>query len=484
MKNSIRLLTSSSREQPHDESSLAARLCEDWLTAIELKTLCQSRGFPLQGGNKQDRAASAAVRFLEPLGVREAMLQLEPLWRKALHLVAAHGAPLELRALHALVEPEAEPWRVDCRALWRQATAGLLARGVLLAFEENSLGRKKDRYDRFSLVLPESFQGFLPHFPIPVMPVDTATAVIKPRPSGTVDDLLEAALETFLERGDTGKKGKEKGTIAQLASHLSIKDGILRMGRVEHPSAAIIGRMAAQTWHESLAHDSGYSIVLAPGGVAYHILANLPPRSACAPTTLRQSLGEFGVKVKPQDLDQFCEEGAVGGFLQRFESGMSGPLYRAPAERPLPGRADLVLEAAPGGVYVKARGSGLLPLLQVATISLASVDRGRLLLEPDPIRIGRSLLDLPAELVTRLSAGSPAFDRAIRLVQQRQGQVLVHRGLSVLRVEDTGLRALLKQRFSASVREIDPEYLACLAASAEEIVAFAKKEGYVTRRMP
>jgi hypothetical protein len=117
------------------ETSLAAQLCGDLLSVTELKQLCLSRGFPAAGLSRDELAAGAAARFLDPIGVAEAMAGLEPLWLKALHLVAASEEPLPLRSLSRLISPAEKEWDIDWRAFWRRVTSGLLSKGVALAVD-------------------------------------------------------------------------------------------------------------------------------------------------------------------------------------------------------------------------------------------------------------------------------------------------------------------------------------------------------------
>jgi hypothetical protein len=162
--------------RPTDDSPLAQRLCSELLTAAELRQLCLTRGFPISGSSKEERARSAAVRLLDIRGVSEAMAALEPIWCKLLHLVAASSEPLGMHFVARLIEPSTKEWTLDYRALWRKVVSGLLAKGVALATEDSRPGRAKSRFARFQLVLPETFHPALPPYPIHVEPVSASAA--------------------------------------------------------------------------------------------------------------------------------------------------------------------------------------------------------------------------------------------------------------------------------------------------------------------
>jgi hypothetical protein len=179
----------------------------------------------------------------------------------------------------------------------------------------------------------------------------------------------------------------------------------------------------------------------------------------------------------------FLEEGTTAGLLDRTQSdGMESLYCIAPERAARETRLRLVPER--DGILVDPLASDLLAVLQVAAISRASLEKenGTLHFVPDLIRMGRTLPETPVEVSLRLLDASPAFAAAIRQIEKRAGQVIVHQGLAVLRVRDVGLHALFCQRFPGSVRDLGSGFLACLASEVEPIVAFAQKEGFVARR--
>ncbi len=458
------------------EASLAAETCEQ-LTASELRQLCLSRGFPVAGLSRDDLARGAAARFLEPFGVREVMAALPPLWLKALHLVAFSREPLHFLALRALVEPDTTGWEVDWRGLRRQVSAGLLSRGVVLAFESEPPYREKSRYARTHLLLPAAFSALLPPFPIETQPFSPG------EPVGTLEDLLSEALVSFAQRVESTTKQRSDTMADRLSKLLTIKDGILSLSQGGRPTAERMKAIVADVWRSGLAsHPSQQRrrANLEPGALASHVLEHLPPAAGFTPSALSRALGELGLSVKGDEVASFLEDGATAGLLDRSRSSGAEPLYRGAPERVPTARLNLI--PAKGGLLVDPAATDLLPVLQAAAICRVSIDRGRLLLAPDPIRMGRSLRETPVEVALKLIEASPAFAAAVAEIEKREGKVFVHEGLTVFRVQDVGLRALFRQRFPSAVRELPGGFLACLSGEVEPLLAFAKKEGFVARR--
>jgi hypothetical protein len=147
-------------------------------------------------------------------------------------------------------------------------------------------------------------------------------------------------------------------------------------------------------------------------------------------------------------------------------------------------RTTLQLTATAKGVAVAPAGSGLVPVLQAASVARAAIADGAIVLAPDPVRLGRGWHELPPSVQADLVAASPAFRDAAARVERRRGQVIVHEGLTLLRIEDAKLMALIGQRFADATRVIDGRHVACLAGRLGEVLALARKEGYAARRSP
>lgn len=464
-----------------DDVTLAEALCGELLSAADLKGLCRVRGFPLTQTGKDGLAKSAASRLLEPLGVAEAMSTLDERWLSVLHLVAASEKPLPLAATAHVGRPDDPHYDIDHRALWRSMTDGLLARGLLLADERGEPPRhEKSRYARLRLVFPNGFREFLPPFPIPSEPLQGTESL----PS--LDAVYRRALGRFLTRKEDEKKtGRSLDLGEKLVALFSLDHGRLRLRDVEQPTAEILARKLAGCWESTLSHRGKHEAPVAAGRMARHILNHVPKGLGCGPASLAKALDALGIEVKEAAVSSFCEEGAAAGLLVRSKSSRGTVLYGVPDPAGAPSRPPVTLTVKPqqGGVQVDLEKSSLLAILAAAALSCASVKAGELVLEPDLVRMGR--VDLAEnEVIRSLRSASSAFDAAAKTVLERRGQVIVHRGLTVLRVEDVGLRALVLRKFGSAVRELDGGYLAVLSGQLHEILALTKREGFAARRLP
>ncbi|MBI4816214.1 MAG: hypothetical protein HY791_08150 [Deltaproteobacteria bacterium] len=457
---------------------LVAVMLDEYLTAPELKDLCATRGFPAAGPSKREWAAVAKARFLEPTGLREAMAKLDPTWVKVMHRLAVSPSPVRLRLLRPFLEPDSS-YTGDYRVLWRRVTAGLLSRGVVLAVDGGADPWVDSRFGRFHLLVPPSFSSYLPPFPIEAMKVSGRGH------TGRLSHSLSAAIEAFTSMSLTGNKPGSTWA-GRMASQLQLNAGILTLSQVEHPTLEAISRTVERIWYQSLVPQKAGTNSRDPkqgndaGMVTHYVLRHLQPEAACSARALAKSIVPFGMTVTPADITAFCDVGVELGLLERFGTGGES-LFRTSSEASsVTGSVEFGSEL--GGAFVAARTASLLPLLQVATVSRTTIKPGGFLFEPDPIRAGRSWHELPHQLQAGLRAASKAFDETAGLLEARSGQVIVHRGLSILCVEDAGLRALLLLRFPTAVRALEGEYISCLAGAVDELVAFAKKEGFVSRR--
>ena len=463
-----------------EESKLAIWLCSEMLGANELKALARARGFPAPAGAKNQLAASVAARLLEPVGVAEAMAQLDATWLAVLHLLAAAEDAVPLVNLGSVLDPDRDRHSVDARRLWRLAAAGLFEKGVALADEDALPPRwEKSRFARLRLLLPADFRRFLPPFPLASVPIRM------PAETGRPSDILRAALAAFLSRPPTGKAPKATDLVGRLAAHFKLDDGQLSLAGAAHPIPALALRHAVACWEAGLEHRGRFGAPVPAGRMAHHILAHLPADHACTPKTLAKGLAGLGIQVSPASVADFCAEGTAAGLLLRFPVPNGDSLYAAPDPQANPPANDETIALAPhrGGVRVDVKQSSVIAVLRAATIARTTIDDGALVLEPDPVRLGRSWDDPDTvRAATVLGAVSPAFASAARQVTERHGQVVVHQGLAVLRIADVGLLALLRTRFPAAVREVGRRHLAVVRERLEDVLAVARKEGFTPRR--
>ncbi|MBI5488147.1 MAG: hypothetical protein HY905_12510 [Deltaproteobacteria bacterium] len=463
-----------------EESKLASWLCSEMLGANELRALARARGFPPPAGAKNQLAASVAVRLLEPIGVAEAMAQLDATWLAVLHLLAAAQDAVPLLDLASALDPNRDRYSVDARRLWRLAAEGLLTKGVALADEAALPPRyEKSRFARLRLLVPADFRRFLPPFPLASLPTRT------PGETGRLTDVLRAAFAAFLSRPPVAKAPTPTDLAGRLAAHFKLDDGQLSLAGAARPTPELALRHAAVCWEAGLEHGGRFAAPVPAGSMAHHILAHLPADHACTPKALAKGLAGLGIQVPPASVADFCAQGTAAGLLLRYPVSNGEALFAA-AKQPLaPPANDEALALAPhrGGVRLNVKDSAVLAVLRAATVARATIDDGEMLLEPDPVRLGRAWDDADTvRTATALGAVSPAFASAARQVAERHGQVVVHQGLTVLRIADVGLLALLRTRFPTDVRELGHRHLAVVRERVDDVLAAARKEGFTPRR--
>lgn len=462
-----------------DESLLASRLCTQLLGVAELKALCVARGFSPPGGSKEALAAFVAARLLEPRGAAEAMARLEGPWLAALHFIAAANAPVALGALAPVLEPDKEFYLIDHRTLWGRVSEHLVSRGVLLADDAGHETKGRSRFARMRLMLPVDFRRLLPPAPVNSEPVSGAGE------SGDLGQTLRRALAAFVEAGPKPRRVAPKNLVGRLSARLSLSDERLALRDGVSPSAKSLARLAETCWEAGLSLRDDDAAPVTAGHLARHLLGHLPSGRGCTADALSQALRALGAEVKAMDVAAFLDEGLATGALTRHPRPRAEPLFAAaPPVAPTSGGA-LALTTAGGTVTVDLERSALMAVLEVAPGARATIAGGALRLEPDPVGLGRHWSELAgsASLAT-LRAASPAFDAAARLVEERRGQVQVHKNLTLLRIEDVGLHALLLAKFPGQVRELSGRHLAVPSGKAAELVALAAKQGFVARRLP
>ncbi len=460
-----------------DESLLVKQLCSGVLTATQLKTLCRSRGFPITGAGKDVVAQAAVARFLETMGVSAAMAALDPTWQRVLHIVAAADDAVSLNTIfHSLGRVRRPNELVDYRAIWNEVVEGLVSRGVVLVEDAPSVSWEKSRFARFHLVLPKGFMRFLPPYALPAEPVGQKAQ------RGDLDDVLSNAIKILA--GDARVHALATPVASRVAKRLLLKDGKLSFASLDSPDGTRIADVVRDLWVASFEFVDAKNASILPGAMTVQILESLGPDKGVCIEALTAALTGLGLKVKALEVESFLEDGVTAGFLVRLGKRGAAPLYGIAKAPAVPTRETLCLTTSAVGTLLVPDESGFVPLLQAATVARITLKDGALVLEPDPVRFGRAWLDLSEFVRTALTEGSPAFRDAAALVEKRAGQVVVHRGLTVLRVEDAGLHALLVQRMGECVRPLDGRHVACIAERLAEVLAFTRKEGYVARRQP
>ncbi len=486
---------------------------EDWaqetcheLAARDLKAICRHRGFHLPAGKKADLVAALAPRLLEPTGAAKALEGLAEPWLRALHVIALAEEPPDLDQLATVFSPGAYQV-LEPRKLFRQLADGLLQRGVVLCRRDWGEG-----LSALTFHLPEVHRQHLPPFPVStiVLGLPEGEQMDTGASSGRFADFCRQALRAAAG----GRAGSATGLLGRVRGQLSIKDGRVLWGSSEIPDLRWLYRAVRREW----TGGEKRPLSLPPGGfrvataaearrsfrredrrlalrTASHVLAHLPPGEGVTVADLAKALARLSCRLPEPELHRFCEDGRQAGLLlrrgtARGDRSAGGALEQDPCFRALPeasvlaDQATFAFRGEAGGVRVDLEASAVAPLLELAAVSRARKARGELLLRPDLVRLGRAapwLDSFPA--LGEARAACAAFDQAVRQVEKRHGEIVLHDGLLVLRIDDLGLRTLLLHRLGDALRELGGAYLAAPRGLAKKIEKLVRKEGFAARRV-
>lgn len=458
-----------------DLEELAHYTCEKLLASGDLKSLCRHRGWPVPKGSKDDLVLFVAPRLLEPAGVARALGSLQEPWLTVLHGIAMSPKAPSLATLRPLITNN-RPYRA---AAWRQVfrllADGLLNRGVVLAEDADPYSHPgTSRFERLRFRIPEAHRLLLPPFPVTTAPL--------PEGAGSSDPLAllrQALLITAGEREATLAEATE-GLAARVAGHIRIDGEHLHVGTKSSPELGDLLDLVRGEWLKGGTRSSKKA---AAARCMHYILTHLPPGQGVRIGDLAEALKQLDRPASLHELVTWCEEGWRAGQVVRAE--VDGELHCAaapPSGEPENKRAPAWRKVS-GGLSVDLRETALEPVLRLAPLCRVQADKGRLLLRPDPVLLGRSGDELDSNpALTQARAASPAFEAAAAKVQARRGKTVLHVGLVVLEITDPTLRAVLAHGLAGELRELGGPYLAIPRSSLERAEALVRKEGYSPRR--
>lgn len=454
--------------------ALAAQTCSSVLTAGQLKDICRWRGFAAQpGASKLELAAFVATRLLQPEGAARAMQSLEPRWLLVLHALAmANGAP-NLEALLPVLAPGRSYWRLDYRKLFREVAEGLLNRGLVLV-QDRPGGAADSRFQLYHFVLPAVHEALLPPYPVATCPLGKGAVA---------GELLPYARQILAEAlRDPGSKraSSKEGLVARAAAALRCTaEGLAYGTRALRDMAGLVAGLRAD-W-TSGGHSAGSKGAEALRAID-HILRHLPPGRAVTPAQVGEAVAVLGHRVEEDELQRFFEEGWRLGLLLRSGSGQRACYAPAP-ESVVADPDPPVLRASPDGIWLDPQRSGLECTLRLAALCRAEAAQSGLLLRPQLVLFGRAADELDGIPGLRQAmAASPAFADAAARVKRQRGRLLLHVGLVVLRVEETGLRMQLIHELGKQVRSLGGPYLVLPQSALPTAERLVRREGYAPRR--
>ncbi len=499
------------------DEAWAAATCHE-LAARDLKAICRHRGFHLPAGKKAALAAALAPRLLEPTGAAKALNGLAEPWLRTLHAIALAEEAPDLDEIAQIFEPRRHH-DLEARKLFRQLADGLLQRGVVLCRRNYGEG-----LGALTFYLPEVHRPHLPPFPVPTLsfqdrlpggePVDGLPGGEPVGPgdsAGRFADFCRQALGAAV-------KGRRAGSSAELLERvrrrLAVKDGRILWDSSEIRDLRSLYRAVGREWtggekrppgarnrtvadvQRSYRREDRHRALRA----ASHVLAHLPPGEGVTVADLATALNRLSCRLPEPELRRFCEHGWQAGLLRQSPPGgiectarrdrRAGGALEQDRFRALPevcvlaDEAPFAFRGEADGVRVDPAASAVTPLLELAAVSRVESAKGELFLRPDVVRLGRAAPRLSSLAPLReVRAACAAFDEAVRQVEKRRGEIVLHDGLLVLRIDDLGLRTLLRHRLGDALRELGGAYLAAPRGLVKEVEKLVRKEGFAARRI-
>lgn len=460
------------------EEIFARGTCAKFLTAAQLRDICRYRGFGVPPGTKDQLAAYVAARFNGSEGVSDAMRSLDETCLTILHFIAMSENQPTVADLDCLLHPDRRRYGNDSRGDFNFIAGGLLNRGVVLIHDALVTRYSgESRYARLALVIPQAHRPFIPSFPV-------AAELLGPDCSSTeASAFLGRALALAIERAARQEKAQSDALLQRVAALFSFEKGILTISGKEPSGIEAVFREARHSWtHPPSAKQKKLDKKAA--SAALHILSHLPEKHGCTLQALERGVVRLGLKVNPEELAQFCDDGWQAGFLWRG-GAQDNPCYAAASAAGWPEAASPGFAADERGIVVDVVGGDLEGCFQLALVSRAELSNSRLRLVPDIVRMGREAGRIEtSRAIAEARRLSPPYDSAARHVLERRDRLILHEGLALFRADDLGLRTQLLHRFHGRIRPISGPYLASPRELRDEIENFCRKQGFAPRKLP
>lgn len=457
-----------------DIESLAKETCIKFLSLPDLKEICRSRGFDLPSGNKESVSAFVAARLPETSGVARALGSLDERGRLLLHAITMQDNCATVEDLRRIIQPGAGMTRwLDDRAVFETVKSALLSKGVVLVRVNPQAWHGESRFSRAQFVFPAQFRKWMPALPIQTISLAGASERCSP------SDFLRASLQLAARRLAQLEETPGAGLLDAVADLWSVHDK-LQFGKrgadrwLETVRATWVERWTKRSGLQSQFRWAAYALRNLPDGCGVtlqslqHFLEKVSATCSTDQLTgfLREGL-ETGLLIKHCQKDDVwgmnLEPAAAGAFSEKgiacHERGISVDLSEA--------RMDCLFSLAPVSFIVG---------------TATSRDATALVLSPDTVSIGKNLSQLTGNAALKAARRlSPIFDESCRLVEERHGQLIVHKGLSVFRITDQALLSLVNKHFGQQARMLGPQYLAVPADRSEAVTDFIVKHGFKPR---
>lgn len=448
------------------QAKMLEQMCQELLSAAEVKAICKHRGLPGQAASSRSLLESV---FLSDTGVAEAIAGLDAAEIALLHLLRAWGRPVDVTFFRQLDPPRSYgTFTQRYQGVFAKVKERLIRRGILILGQARPTERETTNMARWRFALPVQFERQLPPLVASAQPLEGD------------GDFRSEVVRAKLREAVGGKKPAEAAD-----EKLELVDGELRFqGR---PFSAERLRqwqkdrwLAETTPKKDRDDDSRYT--LAPAQAAARVLAALEAGAWGDAQGLTAPLAAFcGFEV---DSHSVCESGWRWGCLAKQQ--VDGKTwYRLPppdADAP-PG--DYLTLPNDKGVVVDLETVPLESLEHLVTVSdqqAAPGSRPALLLTPNLVKLGRAGDAVAALPLTEwLVKHATAFREAFQTMRRRRGKTIVHENVAVARVSDLALKVGLEKALGDRVVPLGEEWLAFPRAALPEVSRIVVKLGHVVK---
>ncbi len=471
-----------------EESALV--MCQKFLSAKDLNEICKYRRFANPPKDKDRLAEFVARRLPGSDGVQAALDSLEDKGKKILFLISHTRKEPTLRDLslnlRLILQGNLRDY-IDDKRIFAELNSELLNRGLIIIEDTNYKDHSQEsRYSRFKLNL-------LDHVQTPSFPAEYKKFQANPHPQQRTDTYFMQAL---------GAAGGEIPAISpkgKLYSRMVKSAGVVadRLCLATFPVDTLdslnerIRELWISIYSETSQRPANDFVLSTPDESfrwAYQILRSVPHGMGISPPNLLSAL-EILVASPPKldAIQQFLEDGQSSGLLS-VDTKSNEKIYRvAPAEST--GKEDELhsqeLECQDNETTTRIRidlaHTSFQSLINLGQFCKLSFDSGSLYLIPDTSRMLKWFSTKGSEAWAMGRTRSQIFDRTCNLVETNFGKVILHEKVLIMRIDDIGIRALIKHNFGENVREIVEPYMVAPESLSSQIEALIRKQGYAPR---
>jgi len=444
----------------------AKETCHVVCTASDLRCICRARGFaPLKNAKKGALAEHVEMRLLGEQGVSEALAALDekPLW--ALHAMVAASEPVEIRDLYTFFGFGKGYWieASECKRRFERIRDDLVNKGLALMRMLNSWEKRGSRYAELEVCVPEVVARQLPPLPL-------KTEMLPEAP--VFADWMAPALEGIRNSLQLARKPAER--MEDAFPKGALERGVLSVEGVRRPSIQTVHGLILRQW----LGFGGKKVVKQ----RRHLLGALSANQAIQPKRLLLAFDRFNCALSDAKLEGFVDFGLRFGFLAELK--IEGERFLVPnigQPQSSPGLLPDFSALTDADDYVEVSLDELGPaeLFLLASISTFEISDSTLRATPSLVPIGQELETLrESPWLSALLKKSRAYRKAFKTVEKRAGKVLVHSGVTVLKLGGPDINAQMAHEFGNKMAPLGNDYYAISRNDLAEMVRFAKQKGF------